>query len=111
MSFRIPHIILRLLILCLAAGLSACEEAPWLQRTYSSLMNEMSEPDPCDPSFNIYVGETHFIERDFLKEDGTIDYEKWVRIADPQSSPCDPLNTAAERRRREQSQLENGIAE
>ncbi len=107
MSFRIMYIAPRLLVLCLATTVTACEDVPWLKRTYSSLMNETSEPDPCDPSFNIYVGETHFIERDFLKEDGTIDYEKWVRIADPQSSPCDPLNTAAERRRREQAVPEN----
>ncbi len=63
-------------------------------REISSLFfDRMTEPDPCDAGANVYRGETHFIERDFLREDGTIDYDKWLRITDPGLSPCDPLNT------------------
>ncbi|MEQ9365716.1 MAG: hypothetical protein RIF32_15840 [Leptospirales bacterium] len=59
---------------------------------YGFLFYSMGEPDPCDTGVNVYRGDTHFIERDFLLEDGTIDYEKWVSITDPALSPCDPLN-------------------
>lgn len=52
----------------------------------------MGEADPCDTGVNVYRGDTHFIERDFLLEDGTIDYQKWISITDPALSPCDPLN-------------------
>lgn len=69
------------------------------QEIYNFLFDSMGEPDPCDAGVNVYRGDTHFIERDFLREDGTIDYEKWVAITDPSLSPCDPLNTAREKNR------------
>jgi hypothetical protein len=87
-------------VLCLQLlGNAGCEEI------YRFAFQSMGEPDPCDAGVNVYRGRTHFIERDFLREDGTIDYEKWVRITDPSLSPCDPLNTARERRVREAARL------
>ncbi len=47
--------------------------------------------DPCDPVTNIYEGEKHYIERDYLKEDGTLDYEKYFKSRESETSPCDPL--------------------
>ncbi len=74
-------------LLCLQLSLGAgCREI------YGLIFHSMGEPDPCDAGVNVYRGDTHFIERDFLLEDGTIDYQKWVSITDPALSPCDPLN-------------------
>lgn len=47
--------------------------------------------DPCDPTSSVYEGEKHYIERDFVKEDGTLDMERWFEAKSVQSSPCDPL--------------------
>ena len=92
---RHSRTLVRLSVLCLALLVNTgCREI------YDYLFHSLSEPDPCDVGVNVYRGDTHFIERDFLREDGTIDYDKWVRITDPSLSPCDPLNTAREARER-----------
>lgn len=48
--------------------------------------------DPCDPLSNVYKGEKHYIDRQFVKDDGTLDYGAMFKSDRVQSSPCDPLN-------------------
>lgn len=50
--------------------------------------NEPKDIDPCDPVKNYYDGKTHYIERDFVKEDGTLDYDLMFEKLDPEASPC-----------------------
>ncbi len=52
----------------------------------------LEEIDPCDPAANTYSDKKHFIERDYLDEDGRIDYRKMFKNLDKRSSPCDPLH-------------------
>lgn len=54
----------------------------------------MTEIDPCDPASNVYQGSHHYFERDFLNVDGSMDYDKLVRLNKPRTSPCDPLYDA-----------------
>ena len=48
--------------------------------------------DPCDPTSSVYTGNRHFIERDFLKDDGTLNYRKLMQARDVGNSSCDPLH-------------------
>lgn len=59
----------------------------------SSLNPFRSKPtvDPCDPATNLYDDGKHFLERDYLTEEGTIDYKKLLEMNEIQKSPCDPL--------------------
>jgi hypothetical protein len=52
------------------------------------MFNEPSEIDPCDPIKNYYDGKTHYIEREFVREDGTLDYDLMFEKLKPESSPC-----------------------
>lgn len=52
---------------------------------------EMTSVDPCDPGQSVYQADSHYFERDFLRVDGSLDYNKLVNINKPQASPCDPL--------------------
>ena len=64
---------------------SACREFE------QAFMAEDTEIDPCDPTSSTYHGYAHFIERDFLSEDGTLDYEKWFEKRYPGASACNPI--------------------
>ena len=55
------------------------------------LMEETTEMNPCDPVANLYEGGHHYIERDYVKEDGTLDFNRWFKSRKVESSPCDPL--------------------
>ncbi|MBX7058703.1 MAG: hypothetical protein K1X75_11615 [Leptospirales bacterium] len=62
----------------------------------------ISDPDPCDAGVNVYDDNTHFFERDFVTDQGRVNYQRWFEIKDdPRTSPCDPLheNYSAEQRR------------
>ena len=61
------------------------------------IFEKPSELNPCDPVSNIYDGGKHYIERDFVKEDGTMDFNKWFEARKVQSSPCDPLHKSKSR--------------
>lgn len=47
--------------------------------------------DPCNPAFDYYEGDSHYFERDFVTDEGTLDTGKWLEQRSVQSSPCDPL--------------------
>ena len=47
--------------------------------------------DPCDPAYNYYEGDQHFIHDEMIRDDGTIDYDKILKSLDPDYSRCDPL--------------------
>lgn len=64
-----------------------------------------SRIDPCDPASNLYEGDKHYIERDFVNEDGILDYSKWFEVLDVRSSHCDPLKRAEE-----EKELKNTVA-
>ena len=34
--------------------------------------------DPCDPAHNYYEGDRHYISRDYVQEDGTLDQQKML---------------------------------
>jgi len=48
--------------------------------------------DPCDPQVNLYINDKHYIDREYLKEDGRIDYQKWFENMSPESSDCNPVH-------------------
>lgn len=74
---------------CACLGLSAAS----CQKIVALFQPEATPPDPCDPTTNVYYGETHFFERELVREDGTLDFERWMSLKeDPRSSPCDPLH-------------------
>lgn len=56
---------------------------------------KMTPVDPCDPLSNVYKGEKHFIDRKYVKDDGTLDYGALFKSDNVQSSPCDPLSGGA----------------
>ena len=72
-------------ILALLTLLPACREFE------QAFLSEETPIDPCDPTSSTYDGYVHFIERDFLTEDGTLDYRKWFEASRAESSDCDPL--------------------
>ncbi|MBE7436879.1 MAG: hypothetical protein HS115_00375 [Spirochaetales bacterium] len=56
--------------------------------------------DPCDPVANYYQpGGAHYIERDFVKDDGTLDYQRYFDSQKPGASPCDPIRKNEEQKR------------
>ena len=55
------------------------------------LWDEVTPPEPCDAASNVYLGERHFLDRDFVRDDGTLDYERYLRLREPRASPCDPI--------------------
>ena len=50
-----------------------------------------SKIDPCDPAANVYMDGEHYIDRDFLNNDGQIDQRVWFEKSRPENSVCDPL--------------------
>ncbi len=60
-------------------------------------MGEKTEIDHCDPVANYFENGEHYIGADFVKEDGTIDYQKYFKARRTESSPCDPLNNAGDK--------------
>jgi len=50
------------------------------------------EVDPCDPAGNVYINDRHYLDRDYVNEDGTLNYRKYFDNRGIQASPCDPLN-------------------
>jgi len=75
------------LLLCLLTclALSGC------QRLKSMFAQGDNTLDPCDPISNHYEGDRHFIERDFVTEDRTIDYQRLFEADRIYNSPCDPI--------------------
>jgi hypothetical protein len=71
--------------LIVIAGLTSCE----------AIKNALKpEPtiDPCDPAANLYDKEgKHYVDRDFLRDDGTLDYKRYFRMQASRETPCDPL--------------------
>lgn len=63
-------------------------------------LDDMTREDVCDPAYNMYLGDRHFIERDFVTRDGNIDFNRYLEISKPQASPCDPLYNMSEAERR-----------
>ncbi len=58
-------------------------------------IDKVATPDPCDPTYNMYDEQHHFIHGDFLTEDGIIDQRKWWFYGiSLQSSPCNPIKKA-----------------
>jgi len=53
---------------------------------------KMTDIDPCDPASNVYEGDDHYVERDFINEDGELDYDRWFKSRKMSASECDPLN-------------------
>lgn len=59
--------------------------------------------DPCDPVANYYQADgAHYIERDFVKDDGTLDYQRYFDSQKAGASPCDPLRKAEEQKSQKQ---------
>ncbi len=56
-----------------------------------NIFAEQIPPDPCDATNSAYLGDKHFLDRRFLKDDGTLDRKALRKTLDPASSPCDPL--------------------
>ncbi|MCB1139957.1 MAG: hypothetical protein KDK23_14445 [Leptospiraceae bacterium] len=54
--------------------------------------------DPCDPAHNYYEGDRHYIGRDYVQEDGTLNQEKMLDALRPGYGGCaDPLKIAKEK--------------
>lgn len=53
----------------------------------------VEEFHPCDPMYNYYENNKHFFYKEYLKDDGTIDYKKLLESQkNLDKSACDPLN-------------------
>ncbi|MDW7975551.1 MAG: hypothetical protein RMI35_03255 [Leptospiraceae bacterium] len=53
----------------------------------------LEEFHPCDPFLSYYEHGDHYFSKEFVKEDGTIDYEKLLKYQrEVHRSKCDPLN-------------------
>lgn len=72
------------LALLLASLFFRCSPFRWL-------FSPVDGPEPCDPTYSVYQGGIHYIDRSFLNDEGRIDYKKLLRAVRPQDSPCDPL--------------------
>lgn len=84
---NLPRIAL-IVLLILALGAAAdCKRGQNPLKKF----NRQTTFDPCNPAFDFYEGDTHYFERDFVNEDGTMDYAKWFQSRELQSSDCDPL--------------------
>lgn len=80
-----PRRLLISLLLIAALPLGGCKE-------FEQLFLAQDEPmKPCDPTYSTYHGYVHFIERDFLTRDQTLDYRKWFESNQVEASQCDPL--------------------
>ena len=44
--------------------------------------------DPCDPAHNYYEGDRHYISRDYVREDGTLDQQKMLEALKPGHGNC-----------------------
>ncbi|MEQ8349982.1 MAG: hypothetical protein RH862_00760 [Leptospiraceae bacterium] len=44
--------------------------------------------DPCDPAHNYYEGDRHYISRDYVQEDGTLDRHKMLDAMKPGHGRC-----------------------
>ena len=56
-----------------------------------------SKIDPCDPASDVYMDGTHYIDSDFLNEDGQVNYKLWFNKSRPENSECDPLKRSKNR--------------
>ena len=59
---------------------------------WSPFADSSPRPSPCDPAASLYIKKQHYISRDFVTEDGTVDYARWFESRKVQSSPCDPVS-------------------
>ncbi len=57
--------------------------------------DEPPKPNVCDPTSSLYIKDQHYISRDYVTEDGTVDYARWFESRKAQSSPCDPITKGA----------------
>jgi hypothetical protein len=54
--------------------------------------NPDKEIDKCNPIADYYEKGAHYIRRDLLTDDGTIDYKKLLEDTKPENSECYPAN-------------------
>ena len=63
---------------------------------------EKLEINPCDPAANLYTEKNkHYFDTEYLKQDGTVDYNKWFKAYEVQSSNCDPARILKEKKAEE----------
>ena len=77
----------------LLTGLTACDHPMKYFRFLPGLEEEV-KIDPCDPATNVYLDGQHYIDSDYLNEDGQIDYKMWFEKSRPENSNCDPLKAS-----------------
>ena len=81
-----------LIILPLLLGTSHCRwDRPGTFWEKINPFYEVEEIQDCDPVKNYFYNGQHYIERDYVKEDGTLDYKKYYESRRIQASECDPL--------------------
>ncbi len=67
------------------------ENFPFIKEFYYTFF-PIEEFHPCDPVLNYYENNKHFFYKEYLKDDGTIDYKKLLESQKRlDQSPCDPL--------------------
>jgi hypothetical protein len=59
----------------------------------SHLFPPPSEIKECDTMGNYYEDGEHYINREFLKDDGTLDYKKQFEMSKQQNHDCYPTKT------------------
>ena len=74
--------------LLLTAGIAGLHS---LSCNWGPFAEPAPRPSPCDPAASLYIKKQHYISRDFVTEDGTVDYARWFESRKLQSSPCDPV--------------------
>ncbi len=91
----------RIFSLLILLPLVSCEELK------SYFFSAPTPIDPCDPVSNMYEGRKHYIDRRFVKEDGTLDYDLWFQAREVQYSECDPLQEEKEREQKGKESVKN----
>ena len=53
----------------------------------------IEDVEECDTMESYYEGGEHYINRNFITEEGTLDYNKHFEKSESKNSKCNPVNT------------------
>jgi hypothetical protein len=53
----------------------------------------IEDVEECDTMESYYEGGEHYINRNLITEEGTLDYKKQFEKSEPKNSKCNPVNT------------------
>tara|TARA_Y100001937_G_scaffold128452_3_gene205160 strand:+ start:429457 stop:429942 length:486 start_codon:yes stop_codon:yes gene_type:complete len=65
--------------------------------------------DPCDPAHNYYEGDRHYISRDYVQEDGTLDQQKMLEALRPGYGDCADPEEIIRKKQTPSSSYENKV--